>query len=284
MAALGFSLGCHAALLGLLPMFGRATLSAEQPIVVSLLGATGGGSGGGLMSGIADGDRAGSGPVQVPPATRQELVAADRPEAPAPVVPPRTRARVSAPLRAAVTAPLRDAARQRAAPAEGPDVRVPRNDAGADQLAAPASGTAASDESGSAASRGESESGIAAGAATDGSGSSRRTGHGAGSGEGNGNGDGNGGDLRASCASCPIPEYPARARREGWQGTVDVDLRVSGDGAVEDASVGRSSGFAALDAAAVTVARRSRFRVTAGAAINGQLRYRFVLEASDRPL
>jgi predicted short-subunit dehydrogenase-like oxidoreductase (DUF2520 family) len=38
MAALGFSLGCHAALLGLLPMFGRTTLPAVQPIVVSLLG------------------------------------------------------------------------------------------------------------------------------------------------------------------------------------------------------------------------------------------------------
>src|SRR5207245_4605695 len=64
---------------------------------------------------------------------------------------------------------------------------------------------------------------------------------GRGAGSGDGNGPGNGGDLRASCASCPIPEYPARARREGWQGTVDVDLRLGPDGAVEEASIGRRS-------------------------------------------
>jgi len=99
-----------------------------------------------------------------------------------------------------------------------------------------------------------------------------------------GGGDG-AGDLRPWCSACPVPVYPARARREGWQGTVDVDLDVGGDGAVEHASVGRSSGFAVLDAAAVTVARCSRFRVAAGAERRGQLRYRFVLEGStDRPL
>jgi protein TonB len=113
------------------------------------------------------------------------------------------------------------------------------------------------------------------------------TGHGvAGAGRGAaGAGTGAGGDLRPWCAHCPTPEYPARARREGWQGTVDVDLHVGRDGAVEDASIGRSSGFAVLDAAAVTVARRSRFRVAEGSELHGQLRYRFVLEgALDRPL
>jgi TonB family protein len=58
-----------------------------------------------------------------------------------------------------------------------------------------------------------------------------------------------------------------------------VDLRVDRDGTVEHASVGRSSGFAVLDSAAVTVARRSRFRVeTGGDGLRGQLRYRFILE------
>ncbi len=116
-----------------------------------------------------------------------------------------------------------------------------------------------------------------------GNGSGSSEGDGSGNGEASGGGDGRG-DLRASCASCPVPEYPARARRQGWQGTVDVQLRVGRDGLVEEASVGRSSGFAALDAAAVTVARRSRFRVAATTPINGQLRYRFVLEGADRPL
>lgn len=93
-------------------------------------------------------------------------------------------------------------------------------------------------------------------------------------------------DLRAWCRDCPTPDYPARARRQGWQGTVDVQLRVGRDGAVEHAEVGRSSGFAVLDAAAVTVARRSRFWVSSGEGLRGQLRYRFVLEEAQahRPL
>jgi protein TonB len=102
---------------------------------------------------------------------------------------------------------------------------------------------------------------------------------------GNGGGGAPGGDLRPFCRSCPVPGYPARARRQGWQGTVDVRLRVSGDGTVAEASVARSSGHAVLDAAAVSVARRSRFRVPAGgASLRGQLRYRFVLEEAGRPL
>ena len=94
-------------------------------------------------------------------------------------------------------------------------------------------------------------------------------------------------DLRARCSSCPVPEYPARARRQGWQGTVDVDLQVGRDGVVEQASVGRSSGYALLDHAAVSVARRSRFWLAGGAGgLRGQLRYRFVIEEtrSRRPL
>jgi TonB family protein len=87
-------------------------------------------------------------------------------------------------------------------------------------------------------------------------------------------------DLRAWCRSCPVPEYPARARRHGWQGTVDVDLELSGDGTVTRASVGRSSGVAVLDAAAVAVARRSRFLVPSGQPRQGQLRYRFLLEST----
>ncbi len=113
------------------------------------------------------------------------------------------------------------------------------------------------------------------GAGSGGAGEGATSGSGA---EGGGGGSG-GGDLRTRCASCPTPSYPARARRQGWQGTVDVALHVGADGAVETAQVGRSSGFALLDAAAVEVARRSRFHVaerTPG--LHGVLRYRFVLQ------
>ncbi len=105
---------------------------------------------------------------------------------------------------------------------------------------------------------------------------------GAGGGHGRGTTDGAGSDgIRALCASCPAPEYPSRARRQGWQGTVDVALAIGGDGAVADARVERSSGFPALDEVALEVARQSRFAIPAGGVgLHGQLRYRFVLDAT----
>ncbi len=113
---------------------------------------------------------------------------------------------------------------------------------------------------------------------------------GAGSGTGGGSagtgvgslGSGAGGDgLRAFCRSCPPPDYPPRARRQGWQGTVDVALRIGLDGVVEAAAVERSSGYAALDEVALASARASRFTVPdGGPGLRGQLRYRFVLDAT----
>ena len=61
--------------------------------------------------------------------------------------------------------------------------------------------------------------------------------------------------------SCPEPQYPRLARARGWQGTVDVEIAISADGRVADANVARSSGYAALDDAALEVARRSRFKL-----------------------
>jgi TonB family protein len=121
-------------------------------------------------------------------------------------------------------------------------------------------------------------------------------GHGAGEGRGDagvGSGDGRGGagvgsgagggsdGLRAFCARCPAPVYPGRARRQGWQGTVDVELVIGRGGAVEAARIGRSSGYPTLDDVALAVARESRFTVpTDGAGLRGELRYRFVLDAT----
>jgi TonB family protein len=103
---------------------------------------------------------------------------------------------------------------------------------------------------------------------------------GAGAGNGGAGGGPPGGDgLRAFCRDCPAPTYPSRARRQGWQGTVDVALRIGGDGAVEGAEVGRSSGYPALDDCALAVARGSRFAVPeGGGGLRGELRYRFVLD------
>jgi protein TonB len=86
--------------------------------------------------------------------------------------------------------------------------------------------------------------------------------------------------VRALCLSCPEPQYPRLARVRGWQGTVDVEIAIGADGKVADASVARSSGYAALDDAALDVARRSRFKL-AGIErdVRGRIAYGFRLTA-----
>jgi len=82
-------------------------------------------------------------------------------------------------------------------------------------------------------------------------------------GVGNANGGG-GGDqnsiAHADYARNPPPAYPATARRREQQGTVTVSVLVGADGSVERAEVADSSGFDALDDAALeTVRSRWRF-------------------------
>ena len=80
---------------------------------------------------------------------------------------------------------------------------------------------------------------------------------------------------------CPAPRYPYIARARGWQGSVDVELLVLADGTVNTASLGRSSGYGVLDAAAIAVARQSRFSPPAAqglpAPLHGRMEYRFEL-------
>jgi len=52
-----------------------------------------------------------------------------------------------------------------------------------------------------------------------------------------------------------IPRYPLRARREGWEGTVTLDLLISESGRVTEVRVSTSSGHACLDRAAEDAAR-----------------------------
>ncbi|HXQ22438.1 MAG TPA: energy transducer TonB [Candidatus Acidoferrales bacterium] len=96
-----------------------------------------------------------------------------------------------------------------------------------------------------------------------------------------GSGAGSSSDQRAYCVSCPEPHYPLVARARGWQGTVDVGLLVLADGSVDDASLRRSSGYGVLDAAAIAVARQSRFSPPAAnglpAPLHGRIEYRFEL-------
>jgi len=57
----------------------------------------------------------------------------------------------------------------------------------------------------------------------------------------------------------PPPLYPALARSRGWQGDVELWVRVAEDGRVLEARVHDSSGFEMLDRAAVDAVGRWRF-------------------------
>lgn len=244
--ALGLSVACHLAFLVALRGF-RMESQSMPPLVVTML-ARGGGD--------EDGARPAPGP---PAAAAVEVVSPALPlPAPPRVVPPvkakpATRTHVP-PRRTApavpAPAPVEAAAVERAVPVAGSGV------------------VGAVGEAVGGADAGPGEEVASAGAGGKGAGSGGIAGNGA---------DG----LRVFCASCPAPEYPGRARRQGWQGTVDVELAIASDGSVREARVSRSSGYPALDDVAVDVARRSRFAVpNGGRELRGQLRYRFVLDAT----
>jgi protein TonB len=56
------------------------------------------------------------------------------------------------------------------------------------------------------------------------------------------------------------PAYPEASRRRGQEGTVQLELSVDANGRVVHVRVTESSGFSALDAAAVETLREWRFR------------------------
>jgi TonB family protein len=82
-------------------------------------------------------------------------------------------------------------------------------------------------------------------------------------GHGDGNGSGSGGGrvswLGVSYDYNPRPEYPYIARRDGREGTVVLRVLVDEEGRSKSLEVNRSSGFEALDKAAMETVRRWRF-------------------------
>lgn len=97
------------------------------------------------------------------------------------------------------------------------------------------------------------------GGSGDGTGTGNGSGSGSGSGSGNGAGTGSGVSQRPQLIAKSEPPYPAEARRNGWEGTVSLRLRISEDGDVAEASVSGSSGYACLDQAALQEVWRWRF-------------------------
>jgi protein TonB len=116
----------------------------------------------------------------------------------------------------------------------------------------------ASAHEGSAASQGDAASARPAAVGSD-SGADRGGAGSPGAADG-GAGDDSNSIAHADYARNPPPIYPAVARRREQQGTVTVRVLVGADGSVERAEIADSSGFDALDDAALeTVRSRWRF-------------------------
>ena len=121
----------------------------------------------------------------------------------------------------------------------------------------------APDPHGSAPTSGTSNASSSSSAPTSGAGGDSTTGSGTATGSGSteGNGDGDGTSIaHADYGNNPPPIYPTTARRRAQQGTVTLHVLVGIDGIVQRAEIAESSGFDALDDAALeTVRRRWRF-------------------------
>jgi len=257
--ATAVSIALHAALLGLAAAVLLPADTTNELISIALVGPGGGGGGGSSAS---------AAPAAAPPVAESAPAAAPAPVVAPPAPPPVAAKHVARAPRAA-TRPARRPTPPRsngvAALASAPHPPPP---------AAPAAGTDVGSGGGTGTGRGT-------GSGT-GSGSGSGSGGGTGSGSGGGTGAGSGSNLRAYCLSCPEPQYPRIARARGWQGVVDVDLSIRPDGTVDRAAVAHSSGYGALDDAALAVARRSRFQLVQASAggVRGRIPYTFRLTST----
>ncbi|NPA80761.1 MAG: energy transducer TonB [Thermotogae bacterium] len=73
------------------------------------------------------------------------------------------------------------------------------------------------------------------------------------------------------------PKYPRRARREGWQGTVVVQVVLNSNGTIKSLNLARSSGYPALDNAALNAVRGWVFSSNVPDGCSGRITFRFVL-------
>lgn len=222
---------------------------------------------GGASHGEAAGARRGDDPAErgVSSPTASGERQSENPSTPPP---PQPRRRDAQPERGSARRPTKAAFPKDSASARVPERMGERSEAnealGATPARSPAGGEPPAAGDGAVAGRGEVGLGGSAG-----------------EGAAGGIGRGGGGGLQARCVACPVPQYPRQARRRGWEGVVDLRLRLDAFGRVSAVEVARSSGFELLDGAAVAAARRSRFHLNArdGTAEPawGRMRYRFEL-------
>ncbi|MEO0171604.1 MAG: energy transducer TonB, partial [candidate division WOR-3 bacterium] len=74
------------------------------------------------------------------------------------------------------------------------------------------------------------------------------------------------------------PEYPLRARREGWQGVVVVEVVLSSNGTIKNLELVKSSGYDILDRAAISAIQGWQFSSNVPEGCSGKITMRFVLE------
>lgn len=87
----------------------------------------------------------------------------------------------------------------------------------------------------------------------------------------------------AIAGNCARPDYPARALREGAEGTVTLSLLIGARGTVTDAKIARSSGSRELDRAAVSALSLCTFKPATNNGVPeqawGQIAYVWTLES-----
>ncbi|MGZ8184735.1 MAG: energy transducer TonB [Methylobacter sp.] len=66
-------------------------------------------------------------------------------------------------------------------------------------------------------------------------------------------------NFNANYGSNPKPKYPGIATSRGWEGTVHLLVKVSAEGDSEEVTVQRSSGYDALDEAAIEAVEKWKF-------------------------
>ena len=83
------------------------------------------------------------------------------------------------------------------------------------------------------------------------------------------------------CVVCVKPEYPTSALASGIEGRPVVMVSIASNGRVDGVSIRRSSGNGAIDQAALSAARRSRFKPVAGGA-KIPIQYDLTIKGSQR--
>ena len=228
-ASFAASIAAHAAIVGLIVCFVAPVATAPGDWVLAYLveGADGAAGGGGARAGASEA------PSILPPPRSAPPRAARKPRRP--VEEPDSEVASLAPVRSVALARSADSEHDEHSPNPDDSPGIASGSFSATVAGIGADGTAAGPGAGSAV------------------------------GADNGNGGGGGGGdpnsiAHADYAANPPPAYPAIARRRAQQGTVTVRVLVGADGSVERAEVADSSGFDALDDAALeTVRSRWRF-------------------------